>query len=100
MGQSLGQTISRQWQRALPLSVVGAVPGRSGMQLSLEPSLRIERSLTIGNDMGGFNFDLTKCFNALGRLPIIEFMILQGMPPSAAYCWKKPLDVMGRSVCI
>ena len=47
------------------MSCVGLVPGRPGTQLTLSSALRIEHSIMIG----GNNLDITKYFNAVGRLP-------------------------------
>eukprot|EP00438_Fugacium_kawagutii_P018743 Skav223994 [mRNA] locus=scaffold1943:122578:125868:- [translate_table: standard] len=86
------------WKRQIPSSVVGAMPGRSGSQLSLSTSLSIENALTVGTEMGGFNLDITKCFNTFGRVPLGFFMQRHGMPEHFAVQWIGSLNNMGRTV--
>eukprot|EP00438_Fugacium_kawagutii_P022909 Skav224171 [mRNA] locus=scaffold2007:382978:386172:+ [translate_table: standard] len=88
------------WKMVLPMSVVGAVPGRSCAQLSLAASIRVERKLTLGCEAGGFSLDIEKCFNTFGRLPVTCLMKYHGMGLQHADTWLHSIRAMTRTASL
>jgi ribonuclease HI len=89
-----------QWKLTLPKNVVGALPGRSCTNLTLDTGLKIERFLRLGTDAGGFNLDISKCFNRFGRMPIALFLRKNGFDQQSCDMWISSIGRMTRSACI
>eukprot|EP00438_Fugacium_kawagutii_P031154 Skav200599 [mRNA] locus=scaffold1278:134083:138135:- [translate_table: standard] len=96
----LAKRLLRSWMPTLPASIVGGVPGRSCSQLTLTNAIRVEKSLTIQSDAGGFSLDIAKCFNAVGRWPAMKLLTRAGMSDSHACMWHLSLSNMSRVVCL
>eukprot|EP00438_Fugacium_kawagutii_P009517 Skav209790 [mRNA] locus=scaffold1201:11124:13502:- [translate_table: standard] len=96
----LARKLLQQWKVALPMGIVGSVPGRSGTQLTLSAALRIENAIYVGSELGGYNLDIQKCFNAVGRLPAKLLMVKHGLPGDIAEQWVNSLFSLGRTVKI
>ena len=89
-----------QWKLSLPKSVVGAIPGRSCTTLTLETGVQIENYLRLGTEAGGFNLDISKCFNRFGRLPISLLLQKNGFDEINCAFWVNSLNRMSRSASI
>ena len=88
-----------QWKMALPTAIVGGIPGRSCAQLSLVTALKHEQGIRLSSDIGGFSLDITKCFNALPRLPALHLLRKGGFGVTQSTLWSKSLAKMCRSAC-
>eukprot|EP00435_Cladocopium_sp_Y103_P030284 s469_g7.t1 len=89
-----------QWKLTIPKNVGGAIPGRSSTTLTLDTGLRIENFLRLGTDAGGFNLDISKCFNRFGRLPISLLLRKNGFDDRSCAFWINSLKRMTRSASI
>eukprot|EP00435_Cladocopium_sp_Y103_P036830 s365_g9.t1 len=89
-----------QWKNILPKNVVGAIPGRSSTTLTLENGLQIEKYLRLGTDAGGFNLDISKCFNRFGRLPISVLLKRNGFDEVSCAFWFNSLHGMSRTAFV
>eukprot|EP00438_Fugacium_kawagutii_P007357 Skav218570 [mRNA] locus=scaffold2610:188616:191990:- [translate_table: standard] len=96
----IAKKLLMQWQCTLPSSVVGAVPGRSAVQLVLASALRAEHALSIGSEAGGFHLDISKCFNGIGRWPVAQLLKKSGMNGQHCDTWMLSLNNMSRIVSI
>eukprot|EP00438_Fugacium_kawagutii_P012851 Skav225689 [mRNA] locus=scaffold2526:48397:52710:+ [translate_table: standard] len=98
--KTLARRLLLRWKMTLPPNIVGAVPGRSCSQLSLEAAARVERKLQLGCEAGGFSLDIEKCFNAFGRLPVSLLMQYHGMGHDHAMLWLQSLKGMSRTAVL
>ena len=88
-----------QWKLVIPPCVVGGIPGRSCSRLSLQTALHHESGIRLSSEIGGFSLDITKCFNALPRLPAAHLLRLGGMGQRSGAFWTLSLGRMSRSAC-
>ena len=89
-----------QWSYRLPLNVVGSLPKRSCTQLTLGTALKVEESLVIGSDIGGFSLDISKCFNCFGRIPLAYAMKKFGFGENLCHFWLQSISKTHRTVGI
>ena len=102
-------TVYRAWSRmcALPLlqllsmvvpaSAHGFLPGRECAQIWLQLQCFIEVCIQQGIEFSGFSTDIEKCFNNIGRDPLMTLASHVGLCPKLLQPWRSFLDNFVRS---
>ena len=95
---------ARQLLRALskiaPPELVGSRPAKETADLWWQLSLAIEQCFDSGTHLSGVQVDITKCFNALPRVP--TFFVARWLGVPAAFCetWHRALGGLKRRFII
>eukprot|EP00438_Fugacium_kawagutii_P017647 Skav235521 [mRNA] locus=scaffold625:1005043:1008354:+ [translate_table: standard] len=98
--KAVARRLLQCWSSRIPTQIVGALPGRSCVTLSLKNAIFTERYIHLGCDAGGYSLDITKCFNAIGRRPTYELFLKGGMCRDHADFWFHSLGNMSRTAII
>ena len=89
--------IYQAWERLLPKSIVGGIPGR---QAWLEIQSQIEEAILDNRPQSGFVLDIQKAFNGIPRKPCAELMIRMGAPSKIIHQWMGALDLCERMLLV
>ena len=76
--------------------VYGFVPGQRATDLWFLVQSYVEVALAGHGEFGGFNLDLTKCFNRLPRKPLLFGLARLGIPQPILLAWEQALSALQR----
>ena len=93
----MAQTILRHWTKWLPWSIRGSLPHRSARDISFALESLVEQALADKTQMGGFSFDVVKCFNQIPRVPLRRLLRHMGLPACLLHLWFDFLSKMERA---
>lgn len=86
------------WSFTLPRAISGGLPRRSCVQLSLHNSIQVELAVYQGSSIGGYILDITKCFNAFPRIPVLWLLECEGLSIDEFQLWTLSMNDMSRTV--
>ena len=82
----------RQLAKVVPDSALGFLPGRECAQVWLQLQSFIELCCQQNLSLGGFSTDLEKCFNNIGRGPLMHLATHLGFPAAILGPWQSFLE--------
>lgn len=80
----------------VPHTLLGNMPKRSPKQMWYRIQEIVEFSHAIEAEAAGAVIDITKCFNALPRIPLLEIAEHIGLPPCVLQPWRTALSMFQR----
>ena len=83
-----------------PEELIGNRPRRETAHVWYVVSSLVESSLCETSPLAGAVADITKCFNALPRVPIFVLAQLVGIPAPVCNAWHRALGQMERRFCV
>ena len=83
----MAQTILRHWTQWLPWSIRGSLLHRSARGISFALENLVEQALWEKKPIGGFSFDVVKCFNQIPRVPLRRLLRYLGLPDGLLHLW-------------
>ena len=95
---------AKQLLRALakiaPPELIGSRPAKETADLWWQLSLAIEQSFDSESHLSGVQVDISKCFNALPRVPVFVIARWLGFPASFCEAWHRALGGLERRFCV
>ena len=80
-----------QMTRAVPATLAGGLPTTNTTTLWWIIQAKLEQMQFEGNEAFGFNLDLLKCFNLMGRATVVLLMAKLGVPFSITHAWLRAM---------
>ena len=94
----VAKRLLQAWSYTLPPTVTAGLPRRSCAHLAFRNAITIESHQVVKSSIGGYVLDITKCYNAFPRAPLVWLLVSQGMSSEEASLWQLSMLNMSRVV--